>query len=165
MENIDVLKVVLKAIVHHAEIFMNEEMMIQTKLKGEYRSADKIVLKKYTTTIGIGGTLNLLFYVTYNDTLLDNLTKALVYGGFSDFEFGELRESAAGEIANTIIGNALVDFPNRGLGVTITPPLTIEDAKSILKTNGAEIISASLTTQYGNIEFSVIGSAKGEWNA
>lgn len=165
MENIEVLKAVLSAIVYRVELFMKNEMMIETEFDGEYRSVEKIELKKYTTTIGIGGSLNLLFYVTYNELLLDNLTRAFAYGDIEQSEFLILRESAAGEIANMIIGHAVTDFPNRGKGVTITPPVTIEDAKSILKTNGTGIMTAFLSTPYGNMELNVIGSAKGEWNA
>lgn len=165
MENIDVLKEVLKAIVYRVELLLNNELHIQTSFDGEYRSVHKIELKKYTTTIGVGGTINLLFYATYDDLLLDNLTKALAYGEIKSDEFVELRESAAAEIANMIIGHAVVDFPNRGKGVTITPPVTIENAKSILKTNGAGIITAFLSTPYGNVELNVIGTAEGEWHA
>jgi chemotaxis protein CheX len=165
MENIEVLKAVLTAIVYRVELFMNGAMKIPTRFDGEYRFVHKIELKKYTTTIGIGGSLNLLFYISYNELLLDNLTRAFTYGHIEEHEFSELRESAAGEIANLIIGHALSDFPNRGKGVTITPPVTIEDAKAILKTNGTDIITALLSTPYGNVEFNVIGSAKGEWHA
>lgn len=165
MENIDVLREVLNAIVYRVELFMNDEMKIPTQREGEYRFVEKIELKKYTTTVGIGGSLNLLFYVTYNELLLDNLTRIFAYGEIEESEFGELRESTAGEIANMIIGHALNDFPNRGKGVTITPPVTIEDAKAILKTNGTGIITAVLTTPYGHVELNVIGSVKGEWHA
>ncbi len=165
MKNSDVLKAVLTAIVYRVELFMNDEMAIKTTFDGEYRSVEKIELKKYTTTIGIGGTLNLLFYVTYNEALLDSLTRAFAYGQIDESEFQELRESTAGEIANMIIGHAVSDFPNRGKGVTITPPVTIEDAKSILKTNGTGIISAWLSTPHGKMEVNVIGSVEGEWNA
>lgn len=165
MENIEVLKKVLIAIVHQVEVFMSDEMKIETEFDGEYRSVDKVELKKYTTTIGIGGTLSLLFYATYNELLLDTMTRRLAYGEIKEDEFFELRDSAAGEISNMIIGQSLSHFPNQGRGVSITPPVTIEDAKSIVKTNGAGIISAVLSTPYGNMELNVIGSAKGEWNA
>ena len=165
MKNSEVLKEVLKAIVYQVELFMNNEMKIETKFDGEYRSVDKVELKKYTTTIGIGGALNLLFYATYDEVLLDNLTRAFVYGEIHESELSELRDSAAGEIANVIIGHSLNDFPNSGRGVTITPPVTIEDGKSIVKTNGAGMISSILSTPYGIIELNVIGLAKGEWNA
>jgi chemotaxis protein CheX len=165
MENIEVLKKVLIAIVHQVEVFMSDEMKIETEFDGEYRSVDKVELKKYTTTIGIGGTLSLLFYATYNELLLDTMTRRVAYGEINEDEFFELRDSAAGEIANMIIGQSLSHFPNQGRGVSITPPVTIEDAKSIVKTNGAGIISAVLSTPYGNMELNVIGSAKGEWNA
>lgn len=165
MKNSEILKEVLTAIVYRAELFMKDEMEIEAKFDGEFRSMEKIELKKYTTTIGIGGSINLLFYVSYNELLLEKLTRAFSYGKINESELAELRESAAGEIANMILGQAVNDFPNRGKGVTITPPVTVEDAKSILKTNGNGIMSAVFSTPYGNMEFNVIGLIKGEWNA
>ena len=165
MENNELLEQILNAIIYRTELFLRDEMEIETRFDGIYRSVSKIELKKYTTMIGIGGTLNLLFYVTYNDLLLDNLTTAFAYGEIHETEFMEMRDSAAGEIANTIVGHSINDFPNGGRGVTITPPVTIEDAKSILKTNGTGMLTASLLTPYGNMEFNVIGSLKGELNA
>jgi CheY-specific phosphatase CheX len=161
MENIEVLNEVLSAIVYRSELFLKDEMEIATDFDGLYRSVEKIELKKYTTMIGIGGTLNLLFYTTYDDLLLDNLTKKLAYGEIIEDEFLQLRESASGEIANMIIGHAIPDFPRGGGGVSITPPVTIQDAKSILKTNGTGMITAALSTPYGKMEFNVIGSLKG----
>lgn len=165
MDNITLSKEVLTSIVYHAKLLLVGEMQMQTGFNGEYRSVSKIELRKYTTMIGIGGTLNLLFYTTYDDLLLDNLTKLFAYGTISEEEFLEFRESAAGEIANTIVGHAIVDFPNKGKGVTLTPPVTIEDAKAIVRTNGTCILTALLSTPYGNMELNVIGSDQGEQNA
>jgi chemotaxis protein CheX len=156
---------ILSAIVYRAELFLRDEMEIENRFEGTFRSVNKIELRKYTTMIGIGGSLNFLFYTTYDETLLDILTKRFAFGTIDDDEFSALRESAAGEIANTVVGHSIGDFPNRGNGVTLTPPATIEDAKSILKTNGTDMINALLRTSYGNIEFNLIGSLKGEKDA
>lgn len=165
MVEIEHFKPILKAIIGRSKLFLVDEMGLDVEFDGEYRSVGKIELKKYTTMIGIGGRLNLLFYTTYDELLLDNLTKMFAYGTIMEDEYIALRESAAGEIANLIIGHALCDFPDGGRGITITPPITIEDAKSILKTNGTSMISAFLSTPYGNMEFNVIGSLKGVQNA
>ncbi|MCX6074475.1 MAG: chemotaxis protein CheX [Campylobacterales bacterium] len=164
MEQVQLLKPVLSSIVRYAEHFLVDEMQMSSRFDGEYRSVEKIFLKKHTTMVWIGGTLNVLFYMTYDDLLLDNLTHMFAYGEMGVDEFHTLRESAAGEIANIIIGHAIVDFPNKGKGVTLTPPVTIEDAKSIIKTPATQILTASLLTPYGNIELNVIGSTndKGE---
>jgi CheY-specific phosphatase CheX len=165
MENNEILKQVLSAIVYRSELFFKNEMEIETFFDGAYRSVEKIELKKYTTMIGIGGSLNLLFYTTYDDELLDNLTKKLAYGEIGEGEFTQLRESASGEIANMIVGHSIGDFPSRGEGVSITPPVTIEDAKSIIKTNDTRMVTATLSTPYGKMEFNVIGSLKGDAHA
>jgi CheY-specific phosphatase CheX len=158
MEHAALYEQVLSPIVRYAEHFLVEEMDMSVRCEGKYRLAEKIFLKKHTTMIGIGGSFNVLFYMTYDDLLLDNLTHIFAYGEFDRDEFHVLRESAAGEIANTIVGHAIVDFPNEGKGVTLTPPVTIEDAKSITKTSSTQIITVSLLTSYGNLELNVIGS-------
>jgi CheY-specific phosphatase CheX len=165
MTNYQLLLDVLKAIVERSELFLNDEMGIETTFEGSYRPVEKIELKKYTTMIGIGGSLNLLFYTTYDALLLDNLTHKLAFGEIDEEEFFHLRESASGEIANMIVGHSIGDFPQGGRGVSITPPVTIEDAKSILKTNGTMMVTAILSTPYGKMEFNVIGSQRGEGNA
>lgn len=158
MKHLKSLEQALDVIVRHTEHFLADDMNIETRFDGKYRVVDKIFLKKYTTMIGIGGTANIMFYATYDDILLDNLTRKFIGEVFSEEEFNGLRESAAGEIANIIIGSALADFPNKGKGVTITPPITIEDAKSIIKTSETQILAASLFTSYGNVELNVVGS-------
>ncbi len=165
METVELLKQVLNAIVYRAELFLKDEMDIETRFDGSYRIVDKIDLKKYTTMIGIGGSLNLLFYTTYDDLLLDNLTRTMAFGEIGEEEFLQLRESASGEIANMIVGHSIGDFPSKGEGVSITPPVIIEDAKSIMKTNGTRMVTATLSTRYGKMEFNVIGSLKGDENA
>ncbi len=158
METDGVLHNVLNAIIRSATKLLVEELWIEASVEGAYQSVDKVTLRKYTTMVGIGGALNLLFYTTYDDLLLDQITAKFVYGAYQEDEFAELRESAAGEIANIFIGQALNDFPNGGSGVNITPPVTIEDAKSIFKSSGSQILSAILLTPYGKMEFNVIGS-------
>lgn len=165
METTEILKQVLNAIVYRSELFLKDEMEIETFFDGSYRLVDRIDLKKYTTMIGIGGSLNLLFYTTYDDLLLDNLTKKMAFGEIGEDEFFQLRESASGEIANMIVGHSLADFPRKGEGISITPPVTIEDAKSIIKTNGTRMVTAALSTPYGKMEFNVIGSLKGDEDA
>lgn len=160
MEYLKSLGRILNIIVSHAEHLLVKEMEIETRFDGKYHMVEKIILKKYTTMIGIGGTVNMLFYATYDDLLLDNLTRKFLDETVSEEEFNEFRESTAGEIANIIIGSAIPDFPDKGKGVTMTPPITIEDGKSIIKTAETQIITASLFTPYGNIELNVVGSEK-----
>ena len=162
MKKDECLEQLLSAITYRAELFFNDEMKIKTMCEGQFHSVNKIELKKYTTVIGIGGTLNCLFYTTYDQFLLDKLMQKFIFGEIDTEEFLALRESAAGEIANTIIGHSITDFPNRGYGVTLTPPSTIEDAKSILNTEGTGMINTSLLTPFGNIEFTILGPFKGE---
>ena len=75
-------------------------------------------------------------------------------------EIDEIRESVTGEVINTIIGLALPTFPNRGKGVTITPPITINEASVLKKHKNSKIVSANVTTNFGAVSISAIGEAE-----
>ncbi len=119
---------------------------------------DKLDLKNLTSMIGTGGTLSIIFAVSYEDKILEELVKIFMNGEKIDKEeFEELKESVASEIANTIIGNSLHFFPNKGRGVTITPPITITKAKSISKYKGSKIATSNIVTNFGEMTINTIG--------
>lgn len=119
---------------------------------------NKLDLKSLTAMIGTGGTLSIIFAVSYEDKILEKLVKVFMSGEkILKEEFEELKESVASEIANTIIGNSLHFFPNKGRGVTITPPITITEAKSISKSKGSKIATCNIVTNFGELTINTIG--------
>lgn len=93
-----------------------------------------IKLKDHTSMVGTGGKLNIMILISYDKPLLDHLVKLFMDGEELDpSEEDEIIDSVSEETINTIIGLALPTFPNRGKGVTITPPITINDAANIKK--------------------------------
>ena len=86
------------------------------------------------------------------------LTKRFTYGEVSDEEVEELKEAVGSEIANILIGHSLPLMPNGGKGITITPPLTLDDCKRISKSQSSNIIKFELKTNYGMIMLAVFGN-------
>ena len=151
---------ILDALVLQSKLFLCEDMDIAIqKVDTIENSPDKLILKDYTSMIGTGGKLNLMVVITFEDKLLEHLVELFMDGEeVEDDEKEEIYDSVTGETINTIIGLALPTFPNRGKGVTITPPITISDASNIKKYKNSKIISAEISTKFGNLSISAMGT-------
>ena len=151
---------ILDALILQSKLFLSEDMEISIEdIEINELNPDKLLLRDYTSMIGTGGTLNAIVIVSFEIKLLDYLVDLFMEGEeVSSDEIEEVRDSVTGETVNTIIGLALPTFPNRGKGVTITPPITINDASNIKKYKNSKIISANIHTEHGVLTISAVGS-------
>ncbi|MCD4758262.1 MAG: chemotaxis protein CheX [Arcobacteraceae bacterium] len=151
---------ILDALILQSKLFLSEDMGINIEeITIDELNPDKLRLKDYTSMIGTGGNLNLMIIISYDSSLLNHLVTLFMDGEeVPEEELVEVIDSVSGETINTIIGLALPTFPNRGKGVTITPPITINDASNIKKYKNSKIVSANITTQYGVLSISAVGS-------
>ncbi len=151
---------ILDALILQSKLFLSEDMDIEVnKVDIMDNSPDKLMLKDYTSMIGTGGKLNLMVVISLESKLLEHLVDLFMEGEeVEEDEKEEIYDSVSGETINTIIGLALPTFPNRGKGVTITPPITINDASNVKKYKNSKIISAEITTPHGVLSISAMGS-------
>ncbi len=151
---------ILDALILQSKLFLSEDMGIDiNNITIDELNPDKLILKDYTSMIGTGGTLNLMIIISYDSNLLNHLVTLFMDGEeVAQDEMVEVIDSVSGETINTIIGLALPTFPNRGKGVTITPPITINDASNIKKYKNSKIVSANIVTQYGELSISAVGT-------
>ena len=151
---------ILDALILQSKLFLSEDMGIDiNNITIDELNPDKLIPKDYTSMIGTGGTLNLMIIISYDSNLLNHLVTLFMDGEeVAQDEMVEVIDSVSGETINTIIGLALPTFPNRGKGVTITPPITINDASNIKKYKNSKIVSANIVTQYGELSISAVGT-------
>ena len=151
---------ILDALVLQSKLFLSEDMDIEVQIVEIVdNSPDKLVLKDYTSMIGVGGKLNMMVVISFENEFLDKLVELFMDGEeVEEDEKEEVYDSVTGETINTIIGLALPTFPSRGKGVTITPPITISDASNIKKYKDSTIVSANITTEFGKMSISAMGS-------
>jgi len=150
---------ILDALILQSKLFLNGDMGINIEdVKTDEVDINKLQLKDYTSMVGTGGSLNILIVITYQQSLLDYLMEQFLEGEeVSEDERQDYLDSVSGEVINTIIGLALPTFPNRGKGVTITPPIMINDASHITKNKNSEIISANIVTDQGEMSIGAVG--------
>jgi chemotaxis protein CheX len=151
---------ILDSLILQIKLFLQGDMDIEiTKVEVMDSESQKLALKDYTSMIGVGGKLSLIVAISYDLTILDALVDVFMDGEkVEDEELEDIRNSVAGETINTIMGLSLPTFPNRGKGVTITPPIAINDASNLTKHRNSKIVSATITTNYGIVIISAIGT-------
>jgi chemotaxis protein CheX len=151
---------ILDSLVLQTKLFLTGDMDIDIQgVQINELNPDKLTLKDFTSMIGTGGTLNSMVVISFEKSMLDQLVELFMDGEEVDEdEIDEIRDSVTGETINTIIGLALPTFPNRGKGVTITPPITINDASNIKKYKNSKIVSAEIKTEFGVLSISAVGS-------
>jgi len=150
---------ILDSLILQTKLFLQEDMDIEVgDTSIQEVDSDHLSLKQHTSMIGVGGKLNLMAVISFDDKLLNELVTLFMDGEeVEEDEADEVRESVSGEVINTILGLALPTFPNRGKGVTITPPITINDSTTLKKHKNSKILSANIVTNYGDLSISAIG--------
>ncbi|MBU1990102.1 chemotaxis protein CheX [bacterium] len=154
----EIEKDVLTPILQRAVSFLNDDMKIRVVSQSlQVICPKKVELKKNTSMIGTGGSIQVIITMSYEDALLEELVKAFLEGEeAAEDEMDEIRESVSSEFVNTVVGNALSN-PFDGTTLTITPPVLIYEAKSLFRHKSSAIAAASITTSFGDILLTVIG--------
>ncbi|MEY4503846.1 MAG: hypothetical protein RL154_138 [Pseudomonadota bacterium] len=154
MNNFD--KSILTPIAAKTVQFLKDEMQLSIDENYAVDIEQTITPFICSTVIGVGGAINFLFFMSYEDSVLSELVKKFAYGEIGEGEIEELKEATALEIANTVIGHAIVDMPNGGKGITITPPILMDNCSIISKTKKSSLIKFDIKTDYGIIMLAVI---------
>lgn len=150
----------LDSLIIQTKKFLQDDMGIEVKETFiSQLEHNKLLLKDETSMIGVGGGLNLLILMSYDNSVLLKLVDSFVDGEVIPAdEVQEIQNSVCGEVINTIVGLSLSSFPNTGEKITITPPITFNAASDLIKHKNSKIISVNVTTNYGEISIGIVGS-------
>jgi chemotaxis protein CheX len=153
---------ILDSLILQTKLLLQEDMKLEiVNLETIRTDYETLTLKEFTSMIGVGGKINLMAVISFDVNLLNKLVSIFMDGEeVAQDEVDEIRESVTGEVINTILGLSLPTFPNRGKGITITPPITINEASVLKKHKNSRIVSVNITTNFGTVSISAIGEAE-----
>lgn len=153
---------ILDSLILQTKLLLQEDMKLEiVNLETIRADYETLTLKEFTSMIGVGGKINLMAVISFDVNLLNKLVSIFMDGEeVAQDEVDEIRESVTGEVINTILGLSLPAFPNRGKGITITPPITINEASVLKKHKNSRIVSVNITTNFGTVSISAIGEAE-----
>ncbi len=152
-------KDILLPIVQRTLSFLSENMGVHIiSQDAQISFMQKVQLKKNTVMISTGGSIQVLISMSYDDKLLNKLMESFLEGETVALEeFDEVRESVACEVINIIIGNALIN-PKDDTVLSISPPILIQEAKSLIKHKNSKIALSAIVTDFGDLLITVIGT-------
>ena len=104
-----------------------------------------------------GTDVNLMIGFSYDDGLLEQM--AIKFGlPINDENKAEMFDTTACEVANMIIGNAIIHFPDDGSGVNLSPPLVINGIKTLKNQGKTHIAKTTIHTEFGDMIVDIINN-------
>ena len=154
-----IVKAVSESVFARTRDYLETELavtLMQTEPHGG--EIDMIALHDVTAIVGVGGAVNLLIAFSFSNTLLDR-----IFAGFTaEVEIAEserhmYRLETASEVVNIIVGLCTGDMPHGDAAISLSPPVVVQEAKSIRRTKGALFWSQTITTDSGLLDINFVG--------
>ena len=119
---------------------------------------DHLKLRQATAVIGVGGCVGMLIAFSLSQRVADVLFERLTAGiEVPPDKEADYREAAVTEVANVIIGNCTADFTADGGSISLSPPVMLEETKSIFRMKDAMFGTVTMETPYGPFDIHMVG--------
>jgi two-component system chemotaxis sensor kinase CheA len=137
--------------------FLSEDMGIELLEKTfEVSKSYKLPLYPYAIKIGISGSINSMLIMGFETHALEDVAKFFIVDAQGETAYEFMKEQVACEVANTVLGNAIMDFPNKGAGVVITPPCMIGPGNTLFKNAHTNLCTTEIKTSSGSIMLALL---------
>lgn len=156
------VKRLIDAVTNRCVDYLHEESGVEVKgMEYNLQEVKSLTLRYLTSLVAVGGNLGLYIAFSFDEAVIMHLFKSFTEELDLGNEYDEsLVDEAAGEIINTIIGNALADVPATGGVISLTPPVVLGEAKSIVRHRDAYFYTAEIKTGIGSMSVMCIGPEK-----
>lgn len=156
----DDFKFVMQSVIARTRSYFASEYDISvSEPDPDESNQDALMLRETTAIIGLGGRVNVLIAFSFENRLICALYERMTEGfAVAPDEVEMYREAAAGEVVNTILGNCTIDLQTLDrLGISMTPPLILNEVKTIRRMKGSQFYRSCLNTAWGAMTVCLIG--------
>ncbi len=137
--------------------FLNEDMGFECVSKEfDILTVSKLPAYPYMVEIKISGSVNYKFIMSFEANALEEVAKFFIVDAQGEGAYEFMKEQVACEVANTVLGNAITQFPNKGEGIVITPPYMIGINNAQIKNKGATICTTEIKTASGIVMLALL---------
>ena len=159
MQQTPCFKTMAASLATRAQSYLADQADIDvTEVHAATENVDRLKLRPSTSVIGVGGSVGMLvrfqFFAGDHKRPLQRLTGDIAIPPDQEATY---RDAVVTEAANVIIGNCTADFTKDGGHVSISPPLMLDNTKSIHRANNALFGTISMVTSNGSFEIHMIG--------
>lgn len=147
----DDFKDMIPPVVERTVLYLHEE--IDVKIEKVYKPSttiEKRRLRRMTAIIAVNGRFNFMISLSFDKHFLEEMFKRMTEGmDVPEEEVPLYKREAAGDMANTIIGNCTPIFEKPGERVGLSPPLILEGGRNVQAPAGAVHYGIRLKTDIG----------------
>ncbi|ADH85376.1 chemotaxis protein CheX [Desulfurivibrio alkaliphilus] len=139
--------------------YLKEELEIP--VNKAYQAGEDVVrmqLRELTSILALDAEIRLLVAFSFDHDLAEKILTASAEGlQIADDERDEMREEAVAEMINIVAGNAIAGHETKGKTISITPPVVINEAKTITRHKGATFRTIQIVTGAGLMSIHFVG--------
>lgn len=118
----------------------------------------RMELRYLTSILAVEADIRMLIAFSLDQDLAERVFIVSTEGLEIDEDEQEMmREETITELINIIVGNAMADLAAKGTTIPISPPIVINEAKSITRHKGATFYTMDITTDIGKMSIHFIG--------
>lgn len=132
------------------ELLRDEFSLDVSEANYHFEDVKKLELRYLTSLLGIEGEVQVLVLFSFDEVLIQYIFK--IYAADLDIEADEqamMLEETSGDLLNIVVGNVLAAFSQKGVSTSFSPPITLTEAKNIVRHKEAMFNVAELTTPQG----------------
>ncbi len=149
-QNLDINELI-RILADHTKFFFNSELGIEiSNINLVNEALSNLKLSYLTSLISINSYMNMFFAFSFEKDLiyriLENMTDGLDYPAEEEDAY---LEEAASEMLNIVVGNSTASFAPQGNNLSISAPIVIAEAKSIIRNDQAVFYSIEIETDAG----------------
>lgn len=149
-ESLDINKLI-RIVTDHAKSFFKSELDIQiSNINLVEEALSNLKLSYLTSLISVNSYMNMFLAFSFEKELIYCILEKITDG--SDYprqEEDAYLEGAASEMLNIVVGNSAASFAPQGTNISISTPIVITEAKSIIRHDQARFYSVEIETDAG----------------
>ena len=159
MTEANIVKLISEAMVVRVREFLENQLGVQVDAgQASGSEIDLVALHDITAIVGVGGAANLLVAFSLSSSLLDRIFERFT----ADIEVppnerDTYRLETAAEFINIVVGHCTGDMPKGDHAITLSPPVVVQEAKSIHRAKGAVFWRQSIRTDQGDLDINYVG--------
>jgi chemotaxis protein CheX len=147
---------ILTILIKQSKIFLNKYIKVKDIVVKDIALAH-FKLKDYTSMVYMSGNINIVVIISFKESILHNIVDVFMDGDKVEKDKKKkIYNSVTSETINTIAGLSISHFPNKGKGVIMSTPITVDSILNIKGFENKNILSAEIITEFGDLEVGII---------
>ncbi len=149
----------MRALADQTKSFLESEIAISVHdMNFDQHPITNLELSFLTSVISVNSSINMFFAFSFEKDLIYSILEVFTEGlDYTADEEDLYLEETASEMLNIVVGNSTPEFSADGSAVSISAPIVITEAKSIIKHNQATFYAAKIRTDKGVLHIYLIG--------